>query len=195
MKTARRLPSRRRNAGIAALEFAIVLPLLVLLALPVIDIGRAIQANLILMSLAREGANLASRGPYSLKDESQSIMGALVATTPPLDMNQRGMIYITRIMGKKVGGVISNVVIEQYRWNGGRYAAPSRIWNCGSWGTNGSCANVPTPAVGLMAGALAEGEIINVVESYYNFNAFFSRLVPAFGPDSERASLRAMAIF
>lgn len=195
MRAARRFPYRRRVAGIAALEFAIVLPLLLLLALPVIDIGRAIQANLILMSLSREGANLASRGPYSLKDDSQNIMRSLIATTPPLDMNQRGMIYITRIMGKKISGAVSNVVIEQYRWTSGAFTPQSKIWNCGSWHVDGSCANVPTPTVTLMAGALAEGEVINVVESFYNFNAFFSSLVPAFGPDSESASLRAMAIF
>ena len=89
--------SRRAARGIAAVEFAIVLPLLALLLFMLADLSRAIQAKTILLNISREGANLASRSTSDLSGSGQAIMNALAASTPPLDMNKRGMIYITKL--------------------------------------------------------------------------------------------------
>ena len=60
-----------RSRGAAMVETALLLPLLVLLALPVADLARALQAQLILDAISREGASLAARGTLPLDGASQ----------------------------------------------------------------------------------------------------------------------------
>jgi Flp pilus assembly protein TadG len=182
-------PARRprRQRGIAAVEFALLLPLLVVLIIALVDVARAMQAQMILINLSREGANLASRGKLQLSENAQTIIGQVAASAPPLDMNKLGMIYITRIMGSTSNGVTKSIVLEQYRWDDAannrgyrvsNYAPASKIWSCSNWasGTAGSCL-VPSgslaPVVSMMSGQLVDGEIIYVVEVYYKFNMLF----------------------
>ncbi len=185
------MPGRRHShpgqRGIAAVEFALLLPLLLVLLIALVDIARAMQAQMILINLSREGANLASRGKLQLSENAQTIIGQVAASAPPLDMNKLGMIYITRIMGSTSNGVTRSIVLEQYRWDDAtsnrgyrvsNYAPQSKIWTCSNWasGTAGTCL-VPggtlAPAVSMMSGQLLDGEIIYVVEVYYKFNMLF----------------------
>ena len=196
-------PARRGARGIAAVEFAIVLPLLALLLFMVVDLSRAIQAKIILLNISREGANLASRATSDLSGSSQTIMNALAASTPPLDMNKRGMIYITKIMGYTAKSGLRNIVLEQYRWDAGAkvsgYLPASQVWQCGSW-SNGTCTNIAkadsAPSVSLMSGQLSDGELIYAVETFYNFDMLFGTLkigdstTPVLGPN-----LNSMTVF
>lgn len=174
--------ARNRPGGGAVLEFAIVLPLLLMMSYPLFDFFRAIQANLILISVSREGANLVSRSSYTTP---QDIMDKLAATTPPLEMLNGGMIYVTKIMGQKKNNVLSNVILEQYRWQQGwatsNYTPLIDIWNCGSngshWATSGSnagtCLNIPSnnrPAANLTM-PLADGEVIYAVDVFYQMRS------------------------
>lgn len=201
----------RRQRGIAAIEFALLLPLLVFLVMAVTDFARGLQASSVLINLSRESANLAARSKLQLTDNSQAIMRAVAASAPPLDMNARGMLYITKLMGyKDSSGAITTVVLEQYRWDdsvnrlGFRvsgYAPPSRLWSCASWNTTtGACSNIATganaPRIPLMSGQLFEGEIIYAAESFYKFNVLFGNVslgpltVPSFG-----TNLYSMTVF
>ena len=54
-----------RDRGAAADEFALLLPLLLLLVFGIIDFGRALNAQITLTQAAREGARLASFGQPS----------------------------------------------------------------------------------------------------------------------------------
>src|SRR5260370_134777 len=51
-------PSARRDAGAAAVEFAIMLPLRLLIVFGIIDFGRALNAQVTITQAAREGARL-----------------------------------------------------------------------------------------------------------------------------------------
>jgi Flp pilus assembly protein TadG len=53
---------RARDRGTAAVEFALVLPLLLLIVFGMIDLGRALNAQITLTEAAREGARLAALG-------------------------------------------------------------------------------------------------------------------------------------
>lgn len=208
---------RRASAGMAAVEFAIFLPVLLLLALPAFDFSRAIQTNLILINMSREGANLAARTSWCTptSDGCSNIMGPLTSTSPPLDMNNNGMIYITVVKGHSQGGNTRNVVQEQYRWwkpgwGPSHYSPPSPIWNCGASGTSWhteddgtqSCSGISTnddfkPTANTMpANLLADGDVVYAVEAFYRFNMLFGGMslgaditIPQIGPD-----LRAMTV-
>jgi Flp pilus assembly protein TadG len=59
MSISRRFSKRSRRLGIAAVEFAIVAPIFVAFALGIIEFGRMLSAQEILVNAAREGARQA----------------------------------------------------------------------------------------------------------------------------------------
>ncbi len=197
----------KRQRGIAAVEFALLLPILLMLLFGMIDAARALQANIIVVNISREGANLVARGKVQLETGSQDIIYALMASAPPLNVNQRGQVYITRVMGVVSGGVSKSVVIDQYRWDDAArnlgyrasgYLPASRVYACTSWNA-GACNGISAtnrPAVDTMSGKLDDGEVIYVVETFYKYDMFLSSAgtsalsLPTFGPD-----LYSMTVF
>jgi hypothetical protein len=190
----------RRHAGIAAVEFALVLPILLLLLLGVIDAARALQANIIVVNISREGANLVARGGTQLETGSQDIIYALMASAPPLNVNSQGMVYITRVMGVKANGVSRSVVLDQYRWDdairnlgfrANSYAPGSNVYGCTTWSA-ANCTSINAasrPTTPIMSGKLDDGEIVVVVETYYRYDMLISAFsigsytLPTIGPN------------
>lgn len=84
---------QRGNKGASAVEFAIILPILVIMVFGAIDFGRLFHARLIMTNMAREGASLASRDIQSATD----LLTMLQAGSSPLDMRNYGRIFIWRI--------------------------------------------------------------------------------------------------
>ncbi|RKE25928.1 TadE-like protein [Paraburkholderia sp. BL23I1N1] len=206
------LETRRTMAGIASIEFAVLLPMLLLLAVPTYDLARNIQANMILVNVSREGANLALRA--SLTYPMETIMNDLASTTPPLDMANRGMIYITEVMGNSencnaqgTNCTIRNIVLAQYEWqpNGqqGAYTPSSAVWNCssGNWGSDGNCggigAGLAAPTANALTGQLAAGQIVYVVESFYKMQYLFGAANFGFGASTTvlNPNLYSMNVF
>ena len=70
----RRRPARRapRDRGAAAVEFALLLPLLMLLVFGIVDFGRALNAQITLTQAAREGARLAALGEPNVVSSTQA---------------------------------------------------------------------------------------------------------------------------
>ena len=60
------------DRGAAAVEFALLLPLLLLLVFGIIDFGRAINAQITLTQAAREGARLAALGQPNVVSGTQA---------------------------------------------------------------------------------------------------------------------------
>lgn len=199
-RSALRAPYRR--AGLAAVEFALLLPLLLLLLFGMIDAARALQVNIIMTNIGREGANLVARGNTQLETGSQDIIYALMASAPPLNVNQRGMVYITRVMGVVSGGSSKSVVLDQYRWDdagrnlgyrASKYGPDSKVYDCpdSAW-SNGACTAVNAaspPVVTTMSGKLDDGEVVYVVETFYKYDmvltgfTFGAFVLPTFGPN------------
>jgi len=198
---------RGQQQGLAAVEFALLLPILLMLLFGMIDAARALQANIIMVNIGREGANLVARGNTQLETGSQDIIYALMASAPPLNVNQQGMVYITRVMGVVTNKVSTSVVIDQYRWDdparglgyrASGYLPASRIYSCPAWNA-GKCSGISSsnrPAVGMMTGQLDDGEVVYVVETFYKYDMLLSTAgstavgLPVFGPD-----LYSMTVF
>jgi Flp pilus assembly protein TadG len=86
------------TSGVAALELAIILPLLCVMIFGIVDIGRLVDARLICTDLSREGANLASRDLNpGTGSQLTDILTYLADSSSPLNMTASGKIYITTI--------------------------------------------------------------------------------------------------
>jgi Flp pilus assembly protein TadG len=162
----------RLQGGAAAIEAALLLPLLVLLALPVADLARALQTHLVLVAISREGASMAARGSGALRADSQSIMDTLAASAPPLDMRRDGMLFVTRVMGS-AGAPLA---LEQYRWLAGGLDARAEVARCADWDAEGGCAVPMGMAVLPEGGAPDEGEVVHAFEARYRFRPWFPLL-------------------
>src|SRR5437773_10844519 len=81
----RRKPYRAGERGAAAVEFALVLPLLLLILFGIIDFGRAYNAQVTLTQAAREGVRLAALSQPNVVSRTQSaaypLTGVGVAVT------------------------------------------------------------------------------------------------------------------
>ncbi len=89
--TKRRCRNQRKRLGAAAVEFAIVSPLFILLTLGLIEVGRVVMVKQLVINASREGARLASLPGATAENViasvqsdlgSQTISGAVVTTEP-----------------------------------------------------------------------------------------------------------------
>jgi hypothetical protein len=75
-----------RDRGTAAVEFALVLPVLLFILFGIIDFGRALNAQIVLTQAAREGARLAAVGQPNVVSRTQAAATGLspvnVTVTP-----------------------------------------------------------------------------------------------------------------
>lgn len=165
-----RLP-RRHARGVAAVELALVLPILLVLMLGVVDFARAIQFNNVLVHLTREGANLAAR----TTEQPGYILRALMDTATPLEMNTDGMMFISKIEGQSDGRA---KLVAQYRPpSGGKGSLRSELASCvGSW-SGGTCTPSGNQYVTLPV-ALNPGETVYAVESMYDYTLLTRYVVP-----------------
>jgi len=73
----RRSRSTSRDRGAVAVEFAILLPVLLLLVFGIIDFGRALNAQIALTQAAREGARLDALNQPNLVTRTQAAAAGL----------------------------------------------------------------------------------------------------------------------
>jgi hypothetical protein len=82
------------HRGAALVEFALVLPVLLIMLLLILELGFFIQSRLIITNVSREGGSIASRE----LDLDQGILTLLEVSGHPLDLaGADGRIYVTRI--------------------------------------------------------------------------------------------------
>lgn len=105
----KKTPMMTDNRGIAALELAIVLPILCMMLFAIIDIGMLVDSRLIITNLSREGANLLSR---DLKGGTD-LLSYLTSSSSPLDMVNSGKIYATTISSGQTSQSPDPVITSQ----------------------------------------------------------------------------------
>jgi Flp pilus assembly protein TadG len=73
--------SQARDRGAAAIEFALLFPLLMLIVFGIIDFGRALNAQITLTQAAREGARLDALGEPNVQSQTQAAATGLSPVT------------------------------------------------------------------------------------------------------------------
>jgi len=86
--------TRLGTRGIAAVEMALLLPLLLIIALGIIDFGQFFTARFIITNVAREGANLCSRDIQSATE----LITLMQSGATPLDLERSGKIFVRKIL-------------------------------------------------------------------------------------------------
>jgi Flp pilus assembly protein TadG len=118
-----KLPPRRvglDERGVAAVELALILPLILMMLFAIIDFGRYIQARLVLTNLAREGGSIASR------DIPEDLITMLQEGAKPLEIATSGKIYVWKIKAG-TSKAPSPAVDVQNSKNAGALSVPSSV--------------------------------------------------------------------
>lgn len=82
MTTYRRTRPSKRDEGAAAVELAILLPVLLLLIFGIVDFGRMLNSQIIITEAAREGARWAALGQTTPTPAARATTAAIGLTAP-----------------------------------------------------------------------------------------------------------------
>jgi Flp pilus assembly protein TadG len=121
----RKLMARARERGAAAVEFALVLPILVIILLGIVDFGLEINSQAIVANAAREGARTASLGgteneaKTTVKNAVSSLLN-VSNTNPTVTVTCRtaadSNCASTFDSSKETGGTVRVTVSYVYTW-------------------------------------------------------------------------------
>jgi len=121
--------SFRSASGQSIIEFAIMMPLICVLALGVIEMGWALLDAHIVTRLAREGSNLISRDT-SLQDASSAMQGM---STRPVDFNAGSKVILSVVRNvATIGAANYNMPVLYQRYEYGSFPAASKLIISGS---------------------------------------------------------------
>ena len=139
----------RKERGAAAVEMAIVLPLLLLVVGGLVDFGRAYYINVVITNAAREGARVAVLPGYSVADAKQRACSYMqtgglpvVAGCPNGSIGTVDVIDVTIPMA--VGPALTGKRVQVTFTHNYMFIGPIAGW------FGGSFTNVPVSAVAIM---------------------------------------------
>jgi len=140
----------RKESGQAAVEFALVAMVMLLLFFMLVDFGRAIYDLEVMSGLTRQGSNLASRG-----SDLPTSAAAVVSGDAPLDLSHNGEVIITSVTNtNRVNTITGQVSL-------GGISQNSKIGN-----RVGSRATIPAAAITM----LQPNQTIFITEVFYSFH-------------------------
>ena len=120
MSASRRNRSINRKSGMGEcgqvlLEFALTLPLLVVLVFGLIDFSRGIYIQQVLVSLTRDSSLMAARGTLPADVVTVLTTNTNTTGTSPLDLMNRGRIIITPVINNGTDAIpVYQVAAAQY---------------------------------------------------------------------------------
>jgi hypothetical protein len=169
-----RTPRRRdlsSASGQTMIEFALVLPLLLLLVLGVVELSYALLDQHVVTKLTREGSNLISRD-VSLQDAATAMV---TMSSPPVRFPAGATIIFSVIKQGTTTGTSNfgqNVLYQRYQY--GSLAATSRLTTSGAGGfgaapdyiANNSDSDTRLRVTNLPTGLMAAGGMVYVTEIF-----------------------------
>ena len=150
------------QSGVAAVEFALVLPVMLLFSLGVAEVGRFVLLTLKLQHAATTMADLASRDDEIGDASVPPLFGAMAHVVQPFALADQGVVILSAVVSD--GGDPASVCRQ---WKGaGSLGEPSRI------GAPPGRATLPNELV------LRADESVIVAEVMYRYRPWLLGLVP-----------------
>lgn len=157
---------QRSQRGQSLVEFAMILPLLLLLVLGVIEVGYALYEAHILAKLAREGSNLISR-QTTLQDAQASVVSA---ASQPITFGAKGKLIFSVVTTGSGGANLGKTIISQ-RLTLGSLSALSKLGNppSSSYGSapDYSANNLNNDTAIRVSGPLPNGLVLSAGQSIF----------------------------
>lgn len=163
---------RRDAAGVSALEFALILPILVMFSAGTVEFGRLILLTQKLQNGSFILADLTARDKTICEEQLDNIFLALDDLVQPFDVAANGRAIVTSVKGDAV----DDPIIQWQAGGAGSYSAESVL------GAPGEIADLPD----LLS--ISDGETIIVAEVFYAFE-------PLFGLNTAARTLHKVAYF
>lgn len=147
------------GSGQAMTEFALIVPLLLILVTASIDFGRALYTLQVMAELTRQGSNLASRN-----DTLPNAVAAVIAGESGLNIAKSGEVIITQVTN--TGTTASPTYTMTGQASSGGVAAASRV---GTYSTATGAKNTATMPAAFTPGTLQASQSTYVTEIYYQY--------------------------
>jgi Flp pilus assembly protein TadG len=143
----------RARSGQAILEISLMVPLLCLILFGIIDYGRALNSEQIMVDLTRQGSNMASRGTTLATAAS-----TVALNSAPLNVSLSGVVIISSVAR------VNNVDTVTGQASSGALSKPSKI----GVGVNAK-ATVPSAVDDIFT--KNAGQTVYITEIYYPLQA------------------------
>ena len=125
----KRPSARTSSSGQSIVEFALILPLLMLIVLGVVEFGYALSDEHVVTRLSREGSNLISRDT-SLQDAAAALTSM---SSAPVDFtNGSKLIFSVVRKGATTGSANENLLVLYQRYEFGSYSGTSTVTTLGT---------------------------------------------------------------
>ena len=157
------LASLRNSQGNVVVEFALALPILLLLLLASAELGRFVLLNQKIDRVAVSMSDLVARAETISETDLDDIFNAAGHVAEPFDLDSRGRVVISSVTNDDGEGA----TIAWQRAGAGSFLAASEV------GTEGAAADLPDDF------AVREGETAIVSEVFFDFEPFLSELIVA----------------
>lgn len=159
----RLLAALRDRRGAVAVEFAMMMPVLIAMLLAIVEIGRYAILYQKIDRVASTMGDLVAQAQTISTTDINNLMVAVPNIMTPFALDTNGKVIVS-----SVGIVSGTAKVNWQRSGGGTYAGTSKI------GTQGNAATLP---VGL---TVVAGESVIIAEVYYNFTPFiYGAVAPA----------------
>lgn len=159
MRRARGL--RRCAAGNVAVEFALALPVLMMLMLGSAELARFVILHQKVDRVAVTMSDLVARAETISESEMDDIFIAAGEVAEPFDLGSLGLVIVSSVVNPDGNGA----TIAWQRSGGGAYSASSQV------GVEGGSATLPAEF------DVREGETVIISEVYFDFTPFLSEMI------------------
>jgi len=161
------LPGPRRAlrcvAGNVAVEFALAVPVLLLLMLGSVEMARFVLLNQKLDRVATTISDLVARAETIDESALDDIFTAAGEVAAPFDLANLGVVIVSSVTNPDGNGA----TVAWQRDGGGAFAATSEV------GTEGNSASLPEGF------EVRQGETVIISEVFFDFEPFLSELIVA----------------